>query len=145
MIDPKALTEKDKGKLVRYTAGHGETETGIISSWNSKNIFVRYKANTWGTATSPEDLEFVTKTKVSVTVHQNGRIFSQQHYELDVGSPDTDVLMANLAKEHALLQPPSYVEICFLDEPDPNQRYFRIGSDPRHMVLPMAFRASHKL
>ena len=65
-IKIKELTEKDKGRWVRYTAPHGATEDGRIKSWNDKFVFVVYKcAGEWdrfqdftGQATEPEQLEF---------------------------------------------------------------------------------------
>lgn len=66
MIDIKALTEEDAGRRVKYTGGAGETEFGMIKSWNEHSIFVVYKCNhEWerfqdftGQSTRPEDLEF---------------------------------------------------------------------------------------
>lgn len=47
-----------------------------------------------------------------------------------------------IAEEHIkrLLDYPKHmIEFEFLDEPDVNQRFLRIGTDPRGMVLPMSF------
>lgn len=52
------LHKSDVGRPVIYTAGHGETETGVITSWNSVNIFVRYGAELHSKATTPSDLVF---------------------------------------------------------------------------------------
>lgn len=59
MIDPKTLTREHVGRMVRYTALHGETETGTISGWNEEYIFVRYSSSITGKATSPEQLDFI--------------------------------------------------------------------------------------
>ena len=52
------LKDSDVGRLVVYTAHHGETEEGTISSWNDKFVFVRYTSGPNGTATDPDQLEF---------------------------------------------------------------------------------------
>jgi hypothetical protein len=50
-----------------------------------------------------------------------------------------DQLLPDLAREHAKMvsHEVHMIEIEFLDEPDVNQRFFRIGTDPRGMVLPI--------
>jgi len=58
MIKIKDLTKDDKGRYVNYS-GH-EEQIGTITSWNDKFIFVDY-GNGAGTATSPEDLRFLTE------------------------------------------------------------------------------------
>lgn len=44
------------GQNVIYTAGHGEKESGVVTSTNDKFVFVRYGNNLQSQATSPEDL-----------------------------------------------------------------------------------------
>lgn len=56
MIDITKLREADKGRFVIYTAHHGEREEGVLSSWNDKNIFVRYGRGSTAAATDPEQL-----------------------------------------------------------------------------------------
>lgn len=48
-------------------------------------------------------------------------------------------LMPALAQKHieALARSPGMIEIEFLDEPNEQERFFRIGSDPAGMVLPL--------
>ncbi|HJT87654.1 MAG TPA: hypothetical protein VJ732_07350 [Bryobacteraceae bacterium] len=45
-----------------------------------------------------------------------------------------------LARKHAqaLAREPHMLEIEFLDEPNPQERFFRFGTDPRRMVEPIA-------
>lgn len=48
-----------------------------------------------------------------------------------------------LACEHMLLlkdHPLHMIEFEFLDEPDPKQRFFRIGTDPSGMVIPIGIK-----
>jgi hypothetical protein len=50
-------------------------------------------------------------------------------------------LLPQLAEEHAsAMMRGEYgmIEIEFLDEPDPLERFFRIGVDPKGMVAPVA-------
>ena len=55
------LASTDFGRKVVYTAHHGETEEGVITSANCKFIFVRYGSDCHSKATDPEQLEFSTK------------------------------------------------------------------------------------
>lgn len=60
MINP---TEKDVGRAVVYTGNYGgPREDGVITSFNDKYVFVRYKTqhpSQNGKATSREDLEWL--------------------------------------------------------------------------------------
>ncbi len=64
MINIKELKLIDVGRGVRYLGYN--IEVGIITSWNEKNIFVRYisldknKISYTSQATKPQDLEFAT-------------------------------------------------------------------------------------
>lgn len=54
MIDIKSLTEKNKGQKVLYRGD----EEGVITSWNDRYIFVRFRGPN-GAACNPEDLVFL--------------------------------------------------------------------------------------
>jgi hypothetical protein len=54
-----------------------------------------------------------------------------------------DALLPQLAEKHAaalVSHALHMIEIEFLDEPDPNQRFFRFGTDPSGMVIPLKVR-----
>jgi hypothetical protein len=40
--------------------------------------------------------------------------------------------------ERIVAQPNHMIEVEYLDEPDPLKRFFRLGSDPRGMIDPVA-------
>lgn len=68
----------------------------------------------------------------------------QQQFEdvVDVDESTLDSLLPMLAEKHAaalISHELHMIEIEFLDEPDANGRYFRFGTDPRGMVMPIAF------
>jgi hypothetical protein len=59
-----------------------------------------------------------------------------------IESDDLDKLLPDLAAKHAAALAEHalhMIEIEFLDEPDPLQRFFRIGTDPSGMVMPIGF------
>jgi len=59
---------------------------------------------------------------------------------VDVDSEHLDELLPAIATKHAkaLVEFKLHmIEIEFLDEPAENERYFRIGTDPSAMVLPI--------
>lgn len=63
MIEILKLTKWDENRLVIYKKGASKQEEGIITSWNSKFIFVRYHGDIHSKATAPEDLNFIRKAK----------------------------------------------------------------------------------
>lgn len=59
---------------------------------------------------------------------------------VDLPEIELDNLLPELAKKHgeALAEFRLHmIEIEFLDEPNPNERFFRMGTDPRGMVMPV--------
>ena len=64
-----------------------------------------------------------------------------KRFEEQVEGPDDAVedLLPQLAARHVgmLQEEPGWIEVEFLDEPDRTARFFRIGTDPSGMVLPV--------
>jgi len=59
---------------------------------------------------------------------------------VDIDSDKLDELLPSLAEKHAeecVAGKLGMIEIEFLDEPNENERYFRMGVDPSGMVMPM--------
>jgi len=54
----KEITTKDIGRKVVYR-NNNSIEEGVITSFNSSFVFVRYGSNTQSQATSKQDLEFI--------------------------------------------------------------------------------------
>ena len=57
MIDLAKLTEQDVGRWVIYNREFCKRERGLLSSWNHKFIFVRFKGPN-GEACEPADVSF---------------------------------------------------------------------------------------
>jgi hypothetical protein len=60
---------------------------------------------------------------------------------VEVESEEMDAVLPALAEKHAAaLEEHSLhmIEIEFLDEPNPDDRFFRLGTDPSGMVAPIA-------
>lgn len=72
--------------------------------------------------------------RLAIRVFLDGKKVSEESLTADT----LDVVRA-LAEKHAdmLAGIAGMVEIEFLDEPDESQRYFRIGTDPRGMAIPI--------
>lgn len=57
MIDISKLTKEDIGRNVTYHREYCDKEYGVLSSWNDKYVFVRFRGPN-GEACSPEDVSF---------------------------------------------------------------------------------------
>lgn len=57
MINIKELTEKDIGRNIIYEREYCKKEVGVLTSWNNKYIFVKFKGPN-GEACEPCDVRF---------------------------------------------------------------------------------------
>lgn len=57
MINIALLTEKDIGRHVIYEREYCKKEVGVLTSWNERFIFVRFRGPT-GESCQPEDVRF---------------------------------------------------------------------------------------
>ena len=64
VIEIAKLTERDIGRVVIYHREYCKRETGRLSSWNHKYIFVRFKSPN-GEACEPADVSFETEEKTT--------------------------------------------------------------------------------
>jgi hypothetical protein len=86
---------------------------------------------------------------VSIRVAIRGFADKQLVFDHRIELPETEIerLLPHLAEAHgdALAQHSLHViEIEFLDEPNPNERFFRFGTDPNGMVMPMEINLEKK-
>jgi hypothetical protein len=78
--------------------------------------------------------------RIIVRVYVAGVKQSEERIEMDAEM--LGELLPKLAERHGdmMAVQPGMVEIEFPDEPDLSQRFFRIGTDPSGMVLPVKIR-----
>jgi hypothetical protein len=78
------------------------------------------------------------KIRIAIRGYVGRRILFEDRVEAD--EPDLEKLLPSLAEKHgeAMAKHELHmIEIEFLDEPDPDQRFYRFGTDPSGMVKPM--------
>ena len=79
--------------------------------------------------------------RLAIRGYVDGRRLFEDHVEIPVASLEDRV--AELAEKHAKSMAAHdlhMIEIEFLDEPDPMQRFFRFGTDSSGMILPVKVR-----
>jgi hypothetical protein len=78
------------------------------------------------------------KQRIAIRGFAAGKMLFEDRIDLDEAGLEN--LLPALATKHATAMVAHrlhVIEIEFLDEPDPNQRFFRFGTDPGGMVLPI--------
>ena len=75
-------------------------------------------------------------TRLMIRTYINGTLQSAER--VDIADDEPESRIPQLAEEHArrLAHQPGMIEFEFLDEPNLNERFFRIGTDPSLMVMP---------
>jgi hypothetical protein len=77
------------------------------------------------------------KVRIAARIFVARELLGEESLELDADDLETSLPL--IAARHAMLagDRPFMVEIEFLDEHDPLARYFRFGTDPAGMVIPI--------
>jgi hypothetical protein len=78
--------------------------------------------------------------RAAVRGYQGNRKIFEETIEEPTDQAKQDRFWQEIGERYALLlgQAPHMIEIEFLDEPNPLERFFRFGTDPRGMVEPIA-------
>jgi hypothetical protein len=78
------------------------------------------------------------KVRIMARIFVAGELLGEESLEVEADHIETQ--LPEIARRHARLvgNRPFMVELEFLDEPDPNTRYFRFGTDTAGMVRPAA-------
>ena len=77
--------------------------------------------------------------RLAIRGYASGKLQFEERVSLD--EEELDDVLPRLGENHALAlvnHSLHMIEIEFLDEPNPNERYFRFGTDPSGMVMPRA-------
>lgn len=79
----------------------------------------------------------MTEFRIVLRVYVRGQLRSLERVSRPIS--EIDSVITEMAEKHAeqCLREPTMIEFEFLDEPDPSERFFRIGTDPNGMLLPM--------
>jgi hypothetical protein len=78
--------------------------------------------------------------KVRLAIRGFTRYVKQFEDRVEIDSEDLENLVPSLAEKHATAMAGHtlhMIEIEFLDELDPMDRFFRFGTDPSRMVVPI--------
>ena len=77
------------------------------------------------------------KTRITARIFIAGALLAAESFELEEAEIET--MLPVIAKRHAMLvgDRPFMLELEFLDEHDPLARYFRFGTDPAGLVIPI--------
>jgi hypothetical protein len=78
---------------------------------------------------------------VAIRGFTKGRTIKRFEESIEISEDDLETLLPALAEKHAREMAADelhMIEIEFLDEPNPNERFFRFGTDPAGMVAPLA-------
>ena len=81
--------------------------------------------------------------RIAIRGFANGKRQFEDRVEIDEANLDS--LLPSLAEKHAAAMAAHelhHIEIEFLDELDPNTRFFRFGTDPSGMVDPLMVKLS---
>ena len=76
--------------------------------------------------------------RLAIRGYADGRRLFEDRVEIPADGLED--LLPDLAEKHAKAMAEHelhMIEIEFLDEPDPNERFFRFGTDPSGMILPV--------
>lgn len=102
------------------------------------HLFLPVEGNRFCGECGAGKLHPIHKVRLAFRGFLDGRVQFEEHIAVDLA--DMAQVLPKLAGKHAdavARRELGIVEIEFLDEPNPNERFFRIGADPSGMVMPI--------